>query len=293
VAGRLLGKNVVFWGHGWIKKYDTLRGMVRKLFFHLPNSILLYGHYAKELAIEDGIPAERLHVVYNSLDYEAQLVMRAKPGAGINIEERRKYFANPDLPILICSSRLTLQRELPLAFEAMALLKRDGLETNLLLLGDGPERQRLEALARELNLNVHFVGACYDEARIATLTQLANLTIAPGQVGLTAMHSLTYGVPVITHSDPANQMPESEAVIDGWNGVLFQRGDVNDLARAIRDGLCHFREIDKTRERCYEVIDRFYNPNHQAKIIERAVRRQPALDDGWEEFVSSRSVRAR
>lgn len=288
VSGRLLGKNVVFWGHGWSKRCGALRGSIRRSFFGLATSVLLYGHRAKALAIEDGFPPDRLHVVYNSLSHSKQVKLRAKAGVGLSIAERSKYFANAQFPTLICSSRLTLQRDLPLAFHAMSKLKREGLETNLLLLGDGPERQQLEALAQGLNLSVCFAGACYDEAKIACLMQLANLTVSPGNIGLTAVHSLTYGVPVITHSDSSHQGPESEAVIDGWNGILFRRGDVNDLARAIREGLSRFSQIDETRERCYEVVDRFYNPAHQAMIIERAVRGEPAIDDGWDEFLSSR-----
>jgi glycosyltransferase involved in cell wall biosynthesis len=290
-AGRVLGKNVVFWGHGWIKEYNSSRRTLRRLFFRLAKSILLYGHNAKELAIRDGFPADRLHVVYNSLDHATQLKLRAKPGEGIDFRARAAYFNRPELPTLVCTSRLTAQRDLTMAIHAMAVLKRQGLEANLLLIGDGPQREQLAALSRECGVDVHFVGACYDETKIARLMQCSELTLAPGKVGLTAIHSLTYGVPVVTHSDPSEQMPEFEAVIDGWNGVLFQRGEVNDLARAIREGLSLSHSLEQSRRRCYEVIDRFYNPAHQAQIIARAVRGEPVADDGWYEFVSARKRR--
>ena len=50
-----------------------------------------------------------------------------------------------------------------------------------------------------------------------------------GNIGLTAIHSLSFGTPVASHDNFENQMPEVEAIIDGENGFLFEENNSNDL----------------------------------------------------------------
>ena len=44
--------------------------------------------------------------------------------------------------------------------------------------------------------------------------------VSPGNVGLTAIHSLSYGTPVLTHNNFNNQMPEVESIQPGFNGYF-------------------------------------------------------------------------
>jgi hypothetical protein len=125
---------------------------------------------------------------------------------------------------------------------------------------------------------VHFEGACYDEHRIAELISASTVTVAPGKVGLTAMHSMVYGVPVITHSDADDQMPEWEAIIPGVTGALFARDSVEGLEAAIREWTRDPWPSEPTRRACESIIDRFWNPHVQRRLIEHAVLGRPADD---------------
>jgi glycosyltransferase involved in cell wall biosynthesis len=158
----------------------------------------------------------------------------------------------------------------------MSVLRKEGFETSLLLVGDGPEREYLKQMAKDMCLLVHFYGPCYDEDRLAELIMSANLTVAPGKVGLTAMHSLVYGTPVVTHNDPSQQMPEWEAIIAGQMGDFFKHGDVEDLARTIHKWCARPWPDKNVRTACMDVIDRFYNPQFQHRVINRAVAGLPA-----------------
>ena len=59
----------------------------------------------------------------------------------------------------------------------------------------------LEKLAQPLLKKglCHFQGAVFDESN-SELIYHSDLCVSPGNVGLTAIHSLTYGVPVATHT---------------------------------------------------------------------------------------------
>lgn len=279
VAGliaRITKKRVLFWTHGWIRNEQGIKAAIRNLFYSVPHGLLLYGNRAKMIGAQDGFTRDTLYVVYNSLDHEAQKIARSKVTDARTREVRRTMFPGSSTPILICTSRLIRLRGLELVLGAMSELQGQGFQTSLLLVGDGPERNNLEQMARDLHLAVHFYGPCYEEDRLAELIMSANLTVAPGKVGLTAMHSLVYGTPVVTHNDPAEQMPEWEAIVAGQTGDFFRHGDVHDLAKTIRRWCERPWPDESVRRQCMDVIDRFYNPLFQRRAINRAVVGLPA-----------------
>jgi glycosyltransferase involved in cell wall biosynthesis len=267
--------------HGWTKRETGFKAALRRTFYRLADGFLLYGHHAKCIGIEEGFKPEKMYVIYNSLDYTAQIRARNKVTEEQISHLRSELFAQPDCPMLICTSRLTKVRRLDLLLNAMKILQEEGLATNLLLVGDGPEKEALQRLSSELGVSVHFFGECYDEDKIAELTMAAAITVAPGKVGLTAMHSLAYGTPVITHDDFEDQMPEWEAIIPGKSGGFFRRDDVADLARAIENWLRLGLPNQEVRQNCFALIDRFYNPIFQRIAIDRAVDGKIADDLFW------------
>ncbi|HQY87981.1 MAG TPA: glycosyltransferase family 4 protein, partial [Tepidisphaeraceae bacterium] len=278
IFGRLSGKRVYFWTHGWTHRDGRITGFIRKTFYSLAHGMMVYGHFGKMLSIDRGLDPLRIHVIYNSLDYAEQIKTRASVTEADLIETRRSIFNDIDTPIAICSTRLTQQRRLDILFEAVSRLRLRNQKINVLLVGDGPERANLEALAKQLEINVHFFGACYDETTLARLTMAANVTVAPGQVGLTAMQSLAYGTPVITHDDYLAQMPEFESIVDGETGSLVKRDDVDSLTHAL-ELWTRSRFVDESvRNNCHAVIDRFWNPVIQRILIERALEGEVADD---------------
>ena len=203
---RALGKQVYYWAHGWRQRDHGLKGAVRRSYFSLANRLLLYGRRSRGIAIENGFDPRRVHVIYNCLDYPAQRAARACLGPAERRALRVSLFGDAEAPVVACPTRLVPQRRLDLLLEAVArLCAEHGRRVHVLLVGDGPERPALEALAARLGLAVHFAGACYDEERMAGYLTAATCTVAPGMVGLTAMHSLAFGVPVLTHGDPDRQ----------------------------------------------------------------------------------------
>ena len=141
--------------------------------------------------------------------------------------------------------------------------------------GDGEARESLEALTRALKLKgqVWFYGACYDEYQLAQLIYDADLCVSPGNVGLTAIHVMMYGCPVITNDDFDHQMPEFEAIQKGRTGEFFKNGDVQSLADTIYSWLhSHSYQRDSIRLTCYKEIDEKWNPYYQMKVIKTVLK---------------------
>jgi glycosyltransferase involved in cell wall biosynthesis len=278
---RLRGVPVLFWAHGWRQEERGPRRLVRNLFFRLANRLLVYAERAKRLGARSGYPDERITPVYNSLDVDAaDLVVAQIENGSLATADPGGLFEHEERPLIVCTARLTRACRFDLLVEAAALLARKGKPINILLIGDGAESRSLAELARQRDVDLHLFGACYDERVIGQLIYRSDLTVSPGKIGLTAMHSLMYGTPAITHDDLDEQMPEVEALTDGVTGKLFRRGDATSLADAIGEWLGAGRDRAALRAACRAAVHDKWNPHVQAQIIERAVlelvgRKQP------------------
>lgn len=265
-------KKVYFWSHGWYGREGLLKKWMKRLFFRLADKTFLYGNYAKEVAISQGFPADKLAVIHNSLDHQTQLELR-KELKHSDIYET--YFGNNN-PVLIFIGRLTRIKRLDLIINVISILKKQGKEFNVVFVGDGEKREELEKLVAEHSLEkqVWFYGACYDDTDTAHLIYDADLCIAPGNVGLTAMHSLVFGTPVLTHDNFPMQMPEFEAIKPGETGAFFKYNDVKSLAESISNWLSNNNSRrDEIRQNCYDEIDNYWTPEFQMNVLRQILNR--------------------
>lgn len=273
---RLRGVRVVFWGHGIYGNESKLKLLFRKTFYRLAHQHLLYERRAKLLMTQLDFKPSDLYVVFNSLDYDKHKSLRNK-FKGLTKNKVYPFLSNPNLPILVFIGRLTSAKKLDMLLHVANSMNDDKISVNLVLIGDGPERSQLESIGHQglVEKWLHFEGACYSEEEIGKYLSVADLCVSPGNVGLTAIHSLSFGTPVCTHDNLANQMPEAEAIIDGYNGFYFKENDLYDLESGIKYWLATNTQRDQVRTRCFEVIDKYYNPDYQLTVFNRVVNNEP------------------
>jgi len=274
---RLRGKRVVFWGHGFLSNKEGIRNVIRALYYSLANGFYSYGYRSKIIAQRFRFKPAKLYVGYNSLDYLAQIGLRQRCQADPGLRPKPQQTAR-GLRV-VCISRLTEACRYDLLLRAAAQARESsGLNVIIAFFGEGPARPALEKLADELGVPAVFNGAIYDNAVLAPLIYSADVTVSPGKVGLTAVHSLMFGTPVISHRDFDSQMPEVEAIVEGYSGMLFNKDDEGDLARALVDFRQAFPDRERTRDNCFAVVDWFYNPARQRKVFLAAVHGVPAVE---------------
>lgn len=264
-------KRVFLWSHGWYGKESLIKRIIKQWFFSLSDATFLYGHHAEKTAQEQGYKKDNLLVIHNSLNYELQRKIRdrLKPS---NIYT--KHFGN-NFPVLIFIGRLTPIKRLDQLITALALLHKRGSDYNLVFVGEGSEYTYLQKMIQEKDLSsrVWFYGSCYDESVNAELLYNADLCIAPGNVGLTAMHSMVYGTPVMTHNDKAWQMPEFEAISAGQTGDFFIRNNVEDMANKIDLWFEKNKDIrERIRRNCFNEIDTSWTPAYQMNILKQQIK---------------------
>jgi len=264
---RVSGKKVIFWGHGLYGNELWSKKKIRILFYKLANYHLLYNNRAKELLIQEKFDANSLYVVYNSLDYELQRKIFNTLNKRYLDERKQEIFGNSNKTIIFIG-RITKEKKLDLLIDSLNILKSKGSNFNLLIVGDGSEINHIKMACTKNGLeNVKFWGPCYNEYIIGELIGLADLTVSPGNVGLTAIHSLTYGTPIITHNDFKNQGPEVEIIEEDITGAFFKKNNYNSLAEEIIKWFEKHPSTEKNRASCRKNIDKYYNPQYQSSVF--------------------------
>ncbi|HET6243384.1 MAG: N-acetyl-alpha-D-glucosaminyl L-malate synthase BshA [Bacteroidetes bacterium] len=105
---------------------------------------------------------------------------------------------------------------------------RKEIPAKLLLVGDGPERHKIEALCRELNTcnEVVFLGKVKATEQVLSIADLFLLTSESESFGLAALEAMASGVPVV--STNTGGIPEVN--VNGYSGFLSNVGDVDNMA---------------------------------------------------------------
>ncbi|GAA1811855.1 glycosyltransferase family 4 protein [Nesterenkonia flava] len=262
-AGRLRGRRVYLWGHGWKRPEDGIKRQFRLAFYSLVDGLLVYGDRAKDLGVSYGVPREKIKVVYNSL-YSAQQV----EDSAAEVPPQ----AHDDVPTIIYSSRLTTRHRLDTLAEAL----QDWDETagpcpRVIIVGDGVERPRLERVFAEAGVPAQFLGAVYDVETLRELYAQADCAVSIGGAGLNVIQALSFGVPVVAEADNPDSSPEIEAVTEGETGRFYPRGDAAALRAVLQRVLGDREELERMASRGREVILARYTADRHAAAIEAAL----------------------
>jgi glycosyltransferase involved in cell wall biosynthesis len=198
-------------------RYLTL---VRRAMMARAAHVVIPSRYLAEIARGWGLPPQRLTVVPNPAPPVGRLASR---------EELRRRLG-VDGPTFVFAGRLVPAKQLPLAIAAL----RDVPGARLVMVGDGPERQRLLQLIAQAGMQdrVALTGALTRANAIEWLraADAALLSSAWENHPHAAVEALAVGTPVVATA--VGGVPE---VIDtGVNGILVPPGDEGALAQAMR-----------------------------------------------------------
>ena len=171
-------------------------------------------------AIRHGACVENVSVVHNGID-------PAEIEVSIPCEPDKKE----GVALLFCG-RLAPEKAVDVLLRAVAQLT--DLSFFLHIAGDGPNRQKLEALAQDMNLGLRVVfEGQVDRCDIGEMFRRSDIVILPSlseAFPLVALEAVTAGCPVI--ASRVGGVPE--IIRHEHNGLLVTPGDVGELASAIR-----------------------------------------------------------
>jgi len=257
---RLFGIKWIWWGHGIGPGESQLSRNIRLAVLRESSALILYDAERGEKFISWGVPREKVFIAWNSIDMS-------------EIESLRQDFT-PDRYRILYIGRLIKMKKVDLAIQAFAkIIDRLDERITLTIIGDGPEKQTLIDLAAELNIThrVEFIGALYDQKPLSELFNTSLVSISPGGIGLSCMHSFGYGTPVIV-ADNEPHGPEFSAIKDGFNGKIFRSDDVESFANTMIDMLTDFPLLSNMSINALETISGKYNLAKMVSAFEEAVK---------------------
>jgi glycosyltransferase involved in cell wall biosynthesis len=177
--------------------------------------------------LREGFPAEDFRVVCNGID-AGEL-----PDGAARARARLLLDAPSGLQLLGAVGRLDPVKNLTLMIDAFARVARLHHDVRLVLIGDGPERARLEQHAGETGVGdrIQFLGMRHDARTLMpAFDVLLNTSTTEGQ-SVTILEAMAAGVPVIATSVGGTP----EVVVDGETGVLVPSRSLDPLVTAVAD----------------------------------------------------------
>jgi glycosyltransferase involved in cell wall biosynthesis len=185
---------------------------------------------ARDMAGLSGTAASRIHVIPNPV-VSPQLFEQAGAPAF------HPWFAEKTAPVVLAAGRLTRQKDFPTLIRAFAALRRQ-TAARLIILGEGGERRKLEALAAGLGVagDLDMPGFVENPYAYMSRADLFVLSSAWEGLGNVLVEALALGLPVVSTDCPSGP---AEVLAHGKHGRLVPVGDVSAMARAMAETL-HF-----------------------------------------------------
>jgi glycosyltransferase involved in cell wall biosynthesis len=199
------------------------RMIANRLLLSRRDRVIGVGAAVRQALIEnEGIPQDRVSVLYNGIDVDAYAASDDRAQA------RSLLGAAPSDFVILQVARLDYLKDHATALRAMARVVAEVPRARLVLVGDGPERSAIELQARNLNLGrqVSFLGTRKDVLRLLPGADAFMLTSISEGIPLTALEAMAAGLPVIG-TDVGGM---SEVVVDGTTGLLAPVRDESALA---------------------------------------------------------------
>lgn len=173
--------------------------------------IVACSRHVKNWLVENGVPGDRVRVVYNAVASPLRQSVSTAGAAG-------RFTA-------VYLGRLGRGKGVSLLIEALAGLP----DVTGMIVGDGPLRTDLEALAHRLNVGVRFVGASADPWNVCASAHVVVLPSKMEALPMALIEAASRGIPCIA----TNVGGIPEVVISGETGILVPDRSVDSIRQAI------------------------------------------------------------
>ena len=232
---------VILWGHGGSRERDVAaswhpKDFIHRLLVRMSDAFISYTDGIKD-QLSRFVSPQKLFVARNTLDTPTLFELRRQ------LEKRGQRSVRRELGLerthyLIFIGRLLADKRVGELLDVLEILQESGDEIGVLIIGDGPQRQYLEKIARRKKLDdVHFLGAIRDWEVSAPYLYASDVLVNPGYVGLSVNHAYCFGTPVVTQETGAKgpfHSPEIEYVQEGETGYRVANGDQEAMANAVK-----------------------------------------------------------
>lgn len=229
------GRPIIGWGLGAPAGRGPLSAL-RGRFLRRFDVMIAYSQRGAEQYAACGIPAEKIFVAPNAV----------APAPTHPLPTRADSFG--PRPVVLFVGRLQPRKRIPSLLRACAELP-EPLQPRLVVIGDGPERKNLEALAASIYPAAEFLGALHGPA-LAPHFAAADLFALPGTGGLAVQEAMSYGLPVIVARGDGTQ----DDLVRPTNGWQIPPDDDAALATTLREALSDVSGLRRMGAESYRIV---------------------------------------
>jgi len=253
---RARGKRVIGWGLGAPhprsrRKWGELEGgALWRYFLSQFDALLTYSQRGAEEYAALGFPREKVFVAHNSVS--------AKPN---QIPDRRPKTV--DRAAILFVGRLQARKKLDLLLRACAEMES---KPRLIIVGDGPERASLEALARDVYPAAEFAGEKHG-VEVKPYFAEADLFVLPGTGGLAVHEAMSHGLPVIVAKGDGTQ----DDLVRNGNGWQIQPDDFGALVAAMKTALSDMARLRVMGAESFRIVSEEINIQKMAEVFVQAL----------------------
>lgn len=173
------------------------------------------------------VPRKLVEPIYNGLPLAtiSDRGEEALPGEFVEIYKK---------PCVVMVGRLDPQKRCDLLIDAHAQLRREGLDVDLVIVGEGGQRGALEQQVDRLGIRdcVHFAGFQSNPYPFIKNAKVLALSSEFEGFGLVLVEAMVCGTPIVSTDCPSGPR---EVLQDGACGVLVPPGDVGAFATALKN----------------------------------------------------------
>jgi glycosyltransferase involved in cell wall biosynthesis len=216
----------------------------RRLFSNLVDAHINYLDEAVLMHASYGVPAEKVFVTANSPDTDALLA---------TANQLKNVQANPYR--LLHIGRLVKWKQVNVLIEAAISLHAKYPQTELSIVGDGPELEALKAQAAGYDF-IQFHGGIYDPTELGKITCESGIYVLAGMGGLSINEAMCFSKPVVCSVADGT---EKRLVREGFNGHFFESGSVASLTSVIEKLFADPAQIAEMGKRSQEIIEKEIN----------------------------------
>lgn len=192
-------------------------------------------------------------VIYDKIEYDK------------NYKKTREIFEEGNFNLAIIGTLSDNKGQIE-AIKAQKLLIEKGYNTNLLIIGDGPNRNFLETYVENEEIkNITFLGHQKNVTELRKNIDVVLVCSKNEALGRVTVEGMYYNNLVIG----ANTGCTKYIVQNNYNGLLYEAGNVEDLAEKVIYSVKNKSEIEKIIDNAFKYsIKTFYETNYVSRIYE-------------------------
>ena len=250
---------VVIHERGWIL-FSPVYSFLLKL-LHRRAAVIIANSQAvaSELVSKASVKRHNIRVIYNPVDFKI-----FDPEKVSRKQSRRNLKISDEDFIIGFVGRLHKMKGVDILIKAMPMLLDKAIDCCLVLAGDGPEHESLEAVTTRLGIadRVIFLGMCDNVPEITAAFDVAVIPSRQEPFGRVAAELMRMKVPIVTSG--AGGL--SELVTDGETGLVTRENSPEEIAAAV-ERLADDEELRRQlAQRAYEFSERFDIKAHVKEI---------------------------